>query len=147
MPSKRSSPAVKYVQLLDAFKTISAATQYKNSAYICKDSGKIYVVLDGSDNDEDELPEDVNSSEHYLELPHKNDFDLGNTLALAFAEQELPDEYQHLAEDFHSKGAYQRFKDFLKSKNLLAQWSQYEAKATENALRTWCAEHHIALIN
>jgi hypothetical protein len=147
MPSKRSSPAVKYSELLDAFDLISAAPQYTNNAYICKDSGKVYVALADSDEDEDELPEDVNSSEHYLELPHKNDFDLGNALALAFAEQELPDHYSTLAHDFHSKGAYARFKEFLQSKNLLEAWHQYQAKATEKALRHWCEEHHIALIN
>ena len=57
MPSKRSSPAVKYSELLNAFELISAAPQYTNNAYICKDSGKIYIALADSDEDEDELPE------------------------------------------------------------------------------------------
>ena len=44
-------------------------------------------------------------------MPHKNDLDLGNDLALRFAEERLPQRLAIIVGFFRHRGAYARFKD------------------------------------
>ena len=94
---------------------------------------------------EEELPEDFESSDRYLALPHKNDLNLGRDLALSFAEQYLSKDYEKVVGYFHKRGAYSRFKDLLEHRGVLETWFNYEKVATEEALRQWCGEHGIQL--
>jgi hypothetical protein len=48
---------------------------------------------------EEDVPDDLETSDRYIAIPHKNDLDLGRRLALRFAAQELPDRYEQ-AKDF-----------------------------------------------
>jgi hypothetical protein len=58
----------------------------------------------------------------------------------------LPHQYDRAADIFHSRGAYRRFKELLAAENLLEQWYAFEAEATEQALKQWCQENNIRLI-
>jgi hypothetical protein len=103
---------VNYEDLSLAFYFVSGGAPMEHQAYISMDTGKIYWVSDLAPT-EDELPEDFEESDRYLEIPHKNDLDLGQDLALRFAEQELPGAYDRVAAFFGHRGAYRRFKDYL----------------------------------
>ena len=46
---------------------------------------------------------------------------------------------------FHKRGAYARFKDLLQRKNALDRWYDFEAEATEAALREWCEINGITI--
>ena len=59
---------------------------------------------------------------------------------------ELPHCHDRIVGFFRRKGAYARFKDLLDSEGALELWYKYEAEATEKALRDWCAENDIQLI-
>ena len=78
-------------------------------------------------------------------MPDKWDLDLGSRLVFAFAEQVMPDDYDTVRDIFRRKGAYGRFKKFLGARGMLETWYDFEAKATESALRTWCEVYGIAL--
>jgi hypothetical protein len=54
--------------------------------------------------EEEDLPEDLETSDHYIAVPHKNDLGLGRRLALAFVAQELSDEYDTIAGFFGGEG-------------------------------------------
>jgi hypothetical protein len=87
---------------------------------------------------EDDLPEDVETSEQYVALPDKRDLRLGRDLALSFVEEELPAALDKAYEIFRRKGAYARFRELLLATGALEKWYAFEQSATESALRDWC---------
>ena len=82
-------------------------------------------------DDLDELPDDVGDSEKYLQIPDKRELDLGKPLALDFARQFLPKDFDEVRQLFSKRGAYARFKDLLDRRRALDQWYDFEAKAEE----------------
>jgi hypothetical protein len=76
-------------------------------------------------------------------VPHKNDLGLGRRIALAFVDQELSDEYDTVAGFFGRRGAYSRFKALLHARGMLERWYEFENRAMEEALLTWCEENGI----
>src|ERR1700730_13931274 len=88
-------------------------------------------------------PEDLEPSDRYIAVPHKNDLGLGRRLALAFVDQELSDEYDTVAGFFGRRGAYGRFKALLQAHGMLERWYEFENRAMEDALLAWCEENGI----
>jgi len=80
-----------------------------------------------------------------IEIPHKNDLDLGQRLVFEFVETHLPDEYHRVRQIFRKQGAYGRFKDFLESKELLERWYEFESQSDKQALQHWCEQNEIEL--
>ncbi len=75
------------------------------------------------------------------------DLDLGKRLALSFVAEELPGSYDEAREIFGRKGAYSRFKHLLQATGTLGKWYDFEARATETALRDWCAAVSVPLLD
>jgi hypothetical protein len=136
-------PAVKFRELAEAFEFVSCAGVMEHEAYIDRLTGKIYWAAEGMD---EELPEDVDTSARYLPLPHKNDLDLGTNLVLKFAADVLPDQYRRIQEIFRHGGAYARFKGLLAAEGRLEEWYAFEATCTDTALREWCEENDLTII-
>jgi hypothetical protein len=129
--------------LRNAFDFVSAGAPLEHGAYICADTGKIFWTSDTADLDDDDVPADIDDSDRYIGLPHKNDLGLGRRLVLAFVEQELPADYEDVARFFRRRGAYGRFKDLLQTRGMLERWYDFENQATDEALLGWCAENGI----
>jgi hypothetical protein len=138
---ERNVVAIKYDELSEAFDFVSFGEPTQHQAYLNRTTGKIYWVSEVIE--EDELPEDLDESDQYIAIPHKNDLDLGTSLALRFAAESLPDQYRRIEGFFRSRGAYSRFKDLLTAQGRLEEWYAFEAKCTEAALRKWCEENDI----
>ena len=136
---------VKYDDLSLAFEFVSAGLPMEHNAYISIDTGQIYWISDLNPTEE-EIPDDLETSDRYIAIPHKNDLGLGRSLALRFAEQELPQCYERAKAFFRSRGAYARFKQLLESEGVLEKWYKFEEESVEKALRDWCAENSIPLI-
>ena len=136
---------VKYEDLSAAFDFVSFGAPMEHQAYISIDTGTIYWISDVSPLEE-EIPEDLETSDRYIAVPHKNDLDLGSDLALRFATEELPGLYNRVEEFFRHRGAYARFKELLASEGCLDKWYAFEAESTERALRNWCTENDINVI-
>ena len=96
--------------------------------------------------DLDEMPEDV-ESDALLEIPYKNDLDLGKELVFEFVSAMLPDEYDRVRDMFRGRGAYGRFKGFLAAKGLLEAWHAFENDRGKAALRRWCDEHDLKVVD
>jgi hypothetical protein len=105
-------------------------------AYLCKETGKIYWRSELAG--EDDCPDDVEDEDKYLAVPDKRQLDLGKHLALEFAQEFLPNDYEDIRDIFRRKGAYRRFKDLLERKGALDAWYDFEEKAQTRALREWC---------
>jgi Uncharacterised protein family (UPF0158) len=135
--------AVGYAELLDAFYFVSAAAPVEHHAFLDRTTGKIYWVAEGIDA---ELPEHLDHGDRYIAIPHKHALDLGTNLALRFAAAELPGKYARIEASFRRRGAYARFKDTLADEGLLDKWYAFEAEAVASALREWCEDNGIQLI-
>ncbi|MEK6592108.1 MAG: UPF0158 family protein [Pseudomonadota bacterium] len=136
---------VTYEEISLAFEFVASGAPMEHSAYISLDTGQIYWVSEMASMDE-ELPDDLDTSDRYLVVPHKTELDLGKNLALRFAAQELPDSYERVAGIFRSKGAYRRFKQLLEDNAALENWYKFEAEASDKALREWCAANDIQIV-
>ena len=129
----------------DAFLFVNGGPPFENEAFLDAETGKIYYrSLAGGIDDLEE--EDIDCEE-MIPIPHKNDLDLGHNLVFDFAASTLPDEYDRVRNIFRHRGAYARFKDFLESKGLLDGWHSYESERETKALRRWCEENDIELLD
>jgi len=132
---------MKFQDIESAFMFVSMAPEFQNSAILSRETGEIYYVSEIGDSDE--LPDDVDDAEKYIEIPHKNELDLGKALVLEFASEHLPEDLQEVDRIFNRKGAYARFKQLLEDKDMLDQWYEYENRRQDSALREWCTENNI----
>ena len=135
--------AVDARELRDAFDFVSAGDPFDHGAWICLGTGKIYWRSPATGLDDENLPEDIDDSDRYLAVPSQHDLGLGRQLALTFAAQELPDDYDMVTGFFRRRGAYSRFKNLLQTRGLLASWYEFENRETDEALLAWCAAHSI----
>lgn len=62
-----------------------------------------------------------------------------------FVGQVLPADVDKVRDMFRRKGAYQRVKDLMIRRGVREEWYEFERKATERALREWCALNEIEL--
>jgi hypothetical protein len=82
--------AVSFRDLLDAFETVGFSSGFgENAAYLCRETDKILLQF-ASDEDSEELPEDIEDEDKYIPIPDKRELDLGKPLVLAFAREFLP---------------------------------------------------------
>ncbi len=123
--------------MLEAFEFVSAGDMGEHQAFLCKQSGKVYWHSEFSDA-LDELPDDIDDGDKYIQLPDKRELDLGKQLVLDFAAQFLSDDFDEVRQIFSRRGAYARFKDLLDRRGARDQWYDFEAKAVERGLRMWC---------
>jgi len=136
--------AVNWHELEDAFEWAGLDGGGANQAFLCKATGRIYWQSD-YDDDLEELPDDLEDGGKYLRIPDKRELGLGSQLVFDFVRQFLPDDYGKVREIFSRRGAYARFKDLLEYRRMIDQWHDFENKATEKALREWCALHSIEI--
>lgn len=137
---------IKYDDLSAAFDFVNFAAPFEHRAFVCLDTGVIHWISETGPIDEEDLPADLETSDRYIAIPHKIDLDLGNNLALRFTREQLPHRYASVEACFGHRGAYARFKALLAAERCLEKWYAFEAEYTERALRTWCAENQIHLV-
>lgn len=136
---------VSFAELELAFDFVSAAAMGETQGFVDRQSGKFYFHSEVAEVQEDEeLPADIDD-EKYVEIPHRNELDLGKPLVLDFVGQFLPDDYDEVRQIFSRRGAYARFKSLLARRNALDRWYDFSAKAEKAALREWCEESGIEL--
>jgi hypothetical protein len=130
---------VSFQDILFAFEYVDSGAGL-HRAILCKRTGKIYSHSEFSDFEEfnDELPEDVEDEEKYVDIPGKRELGLGKPLALDFAREVLPGDFDEVRYMFSKRGAYKKFRALLIRRDVLDRWYDFESKATEAALREWC---------
>lgn len=102
-------------------------------------TGKIYTR--GCDGPvEDDYPQDIEDGTEYVAFPHKNQLDLGRSLAFRFVDECAPQIAAQVRDAFRRKGAYSQFKALLQRQHLLESWHRYENEAVVFALKRWAEE-------
>jgi hypothetical protein len=137
---------VSWKALLDAFEFANLGGMGEHQAFVCRQTGKIYErseLLD--EDDQEQLPDDLEDNPNYLVIPDKRELDLGKPLVLGFAREFLPNDFDEVRRIFSRRGAYAAFKSLLVRKHALDRWYDFESKATEKALRDWCEVNSIEL--
>ena len=130
---------ISFSEIQDAFIFVSSAGYGMNSALLCKDTGQIFYRSEMGGIDE--IGDKDFDWDKCIDIPHKNDLDLGQRLVFEFVEKHSPDGYHRVRAIFRRRGAYGRFKDFLESKELLQSWYDFERRREEQVLRQWCEEN------
>ena len=134
---------IKFSDFEDAFLFVNMGEMHTYTAFLCKKTGKIFYIPDAGDSDE--LPEDIDDTEKYLTIPHKNDLELGKALVFEFTSEYIPEELDRIYAYFRSRGAYSRYKDFLNEKGILDKWYKFEDKRQRAALIEWCQDNSIEI--
>lgn len=132
-----------YDTIEEAFLFVSSAPPFEHMAVVNRATGESFYASAMAGNNE--IPEDVDESDDYLGIPHKNDLDLGRPLVMDFVDSRCPEETDQVLTIFRRPGAYGRFKDLLERKNLLEEWYAFEQQRTRAALLRWCEENGIVL--
>lgn len=140
MQARFKMPYVKYSDLEMAMDFVTSGNIVNASAYISRETGQIYWHSDDSDPEEEELPEDIDDSSVYAEIPSQRDLGLGKRLVMTFTQRFLPDAYEEIDDMFRRKGAYSRYKGFLHEHGKLEQWYEYEQSALKKALIEWAED-------
>lgn len=143
--SRDAAMSVKFEDLQLAFDFVNFGGLGENQAFLDTQTGQTYLHSEFADNFE-ELPEDLDD-ERYIEIPHKNELNLGKPMVLDFVGQFLPDDYDEVRDIFRRRGAYGQFKAMLARRGALDRWYDFSAKAEEAALRAWCADNAIELVD
>jgi len=138
-----------FEDILLGFEYVGSSDFGDHQAFVCRRTGKIYWRSELGELDEmnDELPDDVDDEEKYIAIPDKLELDLGKPLALDFAREWLPGDFDEVRYIFSRKGAYRKFRALLIRRKALDRWYEFESKATERALRDWCALNSIAVVD
>ena len=134
---------VKFSDLEDAFLFVSSSSYGMNSAYLNKDTGQI--VYRSELGDDDGIANDDLEGDEWLDIPHKNDLDLGQQLVFEFIETHLAEKYEQVRPMFRRPGGYRHFKALLETKGLLETWYEFENRREQEALREWCEENEVEL--
>ncbi|MBP8800401.1 MAG: hypothetical protein KBI41_02605 [Kiritimatiellae bacterium] len=131
-----------YDDLESAFYFVSCNFEDTNRAVYDKVTDQFFYASD----DIDEIPEEADGKpERYVDVPNKNDLDLGRSLVFRFVRATIPDAVDAAYNIFRRAGAYSRFKYFLEERGLLQQWYDYENAVQREALQEWCEENGIKL--
>ena len=88
----------------EAFEFVCAGGGEEHQAFLCKQSGKIYYHSELCDDDLDSLPDDIDDGDKFLPIPDKRELDLGKLLALNFARQFLPGDFDEVRQFFSQRG-------------------------------------------
>ena len=131
---------IKYSDIEDAFLYVSSDQPFMNTAVLNKKTGEIFYHSELSG--EDDFPEDV-ENDNYIEIPHKNDLNLGRNLVFDFVLKYIPEKSYEVESFFHRKGAYSKYKYLLEKLNLLDKWYKFEDEKTKAMLLEWCHENGI----
>ena len=134
---------IKYEDIETAFDFVSSAPMCENTAVLMRDSGRI--VWRSEFGGMDDVSDEDLEAEDCVEIPHKNELDLGEDLVFAFAEDALPADLDRIHQIFSRRGAYGRFKELLDSRRMLQSWYDFERTEQEKALRQWCKDNGIEL--
>lgn len=147
MSSSASPVPVSLDELIQALDWVSDLSNSENMAFICRESGRIYMT---SEEDfgvglEPDLPSDIDDVEKYAIVPSRQDLRLGKRLAVRFVQASLPERLEETYEMFAARGAYARFKDMLEREQALDAWYAFEAEAVERGLREWADSEALAV--
>ncbi len=135
----------KWSDISNGFDFANSGDDFGCEAFVSRETGEVFMRSDYA-GDVDEIPDDI-EGDGYVALPHRRDLDLGGRLVGRFAEEVVPQHADNIHDIFAGKGAYRRLKNYLERAGQLDRWYEFETVETEKALRAWCEENGIELVD
>ncbi len=132
----------KYADLESAIDFVSSSPYDDHRAVYDRETDEFLYASDMAG--EDEIPDELDDKRH-LEIPHKNELDLGRALVFRFVRDAMPEDEEKVRQFFRHRGAYGRFMDFLKERGMLQTWNDYEEAEWRRTLLAWCRENDLEL--
>jgi hypothetical protein len=122
---------------------VSSAAIDENQAILNRRTGEI--VCKTGMLDEEEFPEEVEASDAFVWIPHRDDLDLGKELVFDFIESSIPQERKNIKRMFRfwRKNSFSDFLAFLTSIGKIDAWRAFEKRETRFALLDWCEDNGI----
>jgi hypothetical protein len=110
--------------VLTAFEFVSG--DGSSEALLCRRTGRVYwrSAAAGVDEIGDELPEGAEDDPNYIAIPRKQVLGLGKALALDFAREFLPKDYEDVRDMFGRRGAYRNFRALVTKRRVLERWKR-----------------------
>ena len=123
----------------EAFEFVCAASGGEHQAFLCRQSGKLYCHSELCD-DLDILPDDIDDAEKFLPIPHKRDLDLGKPVALNFAGQFLPGDFDDVQTIFQQKGRLRQIQGSVgakrRARSMVRFRGESRGRSLENVVRS-----------
>ena len=147
MSTSPCSTSVVLDELILALDWVSDLSSSENMAFVCRESGRVYMTSDEDFGEELEpdLPLDLEDITKYAIVPSRQDLRLGKRLAVRFVQASLPERLEETYDMFAARGAYARFKNMLEVEQALDAWHAFEAEAIERELRDWAESEALAV--
>ena len=114
-------------------------------AWVSLDTGEVHVRWEMGGGELPPLPEDIDTSERYVEVPDMRTLDLGIELVFDFADAAMPDDVANVRQIFKRASAYGRFSKLVEERGLTERWHDFRAAQTRAALAGWCEENGLQL--
>lgn len=132
----------KYSDIEDAIDYVSSSQYGDHRAVYDRQTGELFFAGDMAGINE--IPAVLDDKRH-LEIPHKNDLDLGRNLVFRFVRNAMPEAEDQVCHFFRRRGAYGRFKNFLDGRGRLQAWHDYEKAEWHRAIQAWCRENKLEI--
>ena len=134
-----------FENVLHAFEFVSSAPVDENQAILNLATGEI--VCKTGMLDEEEFPEEVEASDNFVWIPHRDDLDLGRGLVFDFVELHMPQERKTFTRLFRfwRKNPFPEFLALMERLGRLEEWRAFERQETRYALLDWCDDNEIEI--
>lgn len=132
--------------LWDAYEEADFSSQYGSYACVNLGDGRIIVGPSSEVADAEEIEElEAQLQEgSWIDLPNRQDLDLGVRLVFRFADEFLgPADNERVQRYFSRRGAFRKWKDLLAERGLLNRWYRYEYDEGVATFKDWLVENDI----
>ena len=117
----------------------------KAQAWVARDTGQLHVRSGLVDEALAPLPATIDSSEHYVPVPHMRSLALGLELVFDFADAAMPEDADRVRQMFKQAGAYREFSELVEEHGLTDRWHDFREAQTRAVLAAWCEENGLQL--
>jgi hypothetical protein len=124
-----------------AHEFVSSSPLDENQAILNLKTGEI--LYKSGMLDEEEFPGEIETSDDFVWVPHREDLDWGAGLMMDFVELYLPAERKTVKRMLRRANALSNFQELLTRLGKLEAWQAFEKEETKNALLDWCDENEI----
>ena len=125
-----------------AFDFVADAPPGEHTAHVSRPTGQTFLQSEWGDDEE--LPEDLEESDDFLEIPHFNDL-LGQLLVREFVAAEISEREAEVRSFFGGPGGYRLYKRLLQELGLLDRWHEFEDRRRRETVLEWCEENGLDL--
>lgn len=135
-----------YSDLLEAYESFAGISDYEATVFVNIEKEKIVLwYAEGLvDDEEHERVECELTQGKWMELPKKQELNLGVKLVFRFANAYFSeDDIQKVSRIFSRKGAYQKWRSFLESKDMVQEWYRFRDEEQDKALKRWLTDMKI----